>query len=67
MYPYVLLKIIPVERLVKGKFQDNFEFVQWFKKFFEANYDGKDYDPHTARQGQEVTPSPNSGKPVCAD
>lgn len=48
-------KIIPVDKLVKGKFQDNFEFVQWFKKFFDANYDGKDYDPEAARQGQEVT------------
>lgn len=38
---------------MKGKFQDNFEFVQWFKKFFDANYDGKDYDPEAARQGQE--------------
>lgn len=27
-------KVIPVERLVKGRFQDNFEFVQWFKRFF---------------------------------
>jgi len=33
-------KTIPVERLVKAKFQDNFEFCQWFKKFFDANYDG---------------------------
>ncbi|KAK1171795.1 microtubule-associated protein RP/EB family member 3-like isoform X1 [Acipenser oxyrinchus oxyrinchus] len=47
-------KIIPVERLVKGKFQDNFEFVQWFKKLFDANYDGKDYDPLQARHSQEV-------------
>ncbi|KAI4884076.1 hypothetical protein NFI96_030673, partial [Prochilodus magdalenae] len=47
-------KIIPVDKLVKGKFQDNFEFVQWFKKFFDANYDGKEYDPEAARQGQEV-------------
>ncbi|XP_006030544.1 microtubule-associated protein RP/EB family member 1 isoform X1 [Alligator sinensis] len=50
-------KIIPVDRLVKGKFQDNFEFVQWFKKFFDANYDGKDYDPVAARQGQETVAS----------
>ncbi|XP_041929219.1 microtubule-associated protein RP/EB family member 3a isoform X1 [Alosa sapidissima] len=55
-------KIIPVERLVKGKFQDNFEFVQWFKKFFEANYDGKEYDPLQARQGQDVAPPPNPGE-----
>ncbi|KAL7975794.1 hypothetical protein Chor_004546 [Crotalus horridus] len=51
-------KIIPVDKLVKGKFQDNFEFVQWFKKFFDANYDGKDYDPVAARQGQESCPAP---------
>jgi len=42
-------KVIPVEKLVKGKFQDNFEFVQWFKKYFDANYQGQEYDPLTAR------------------
>ncbi|XP_014661465.1 PREDICTED: microtubule-associated protein RP/EB family member 1-like isoform X3 [Priapulus caudatus] len=42
-------KIIPVERLVKGRFQDNFEFVQWFKKLFDANYDGHEYDAVNAR------------------
>ncbi|XP_067095646.1 microtubule-associated protein RP/EB family member 1-like [Osmerus mordax] len=54
-------KIIAVDKLIKGKFQDNFEFVQWFKKFFDANYDGKEYDPLAARQGQETTPMPNPG------
>lgn len=54
-------QIIPVERLVKGKFQDNFEFLQWYKKFFDANYDGKEYDPVMVRQGQEGTPPPNQG------
>lgn len=43
---------------MKGKFQDNFEFLQWFKKFFDANYDGKEYDPVLIRQGQEGTPPP---------
>ncbi|TWW68589.1 microtubule-associated protein RP/EB family member 3-like [Takifugu flavidus] len=69
-------KIVPVERLVKGKFQDNFEFLQWFKKFFDANWDGKDYDPVLTRQGPETTlppshpgslrssPSPTAVKPV---
>ena len=42
---------IPIEKLVKGRFQDNFEFVQWFKKFFDANFDGKDYDAYAAREG----------------
>lgn len=50
-----------MEKLVKGKFQDNFEFVQWFKKFFDANYDGKEYDPLLSRQGQDVAPAPNPG------
>jgi RP/EB family microtubule-associated protein len=35
--------------LVKGRFQDNFEFVQWFKKFFDANYQGDEYDGAHAR------------------
>ncbi|KAM9840531.1 microtubule-associated protein RP/EB family member 3-like isoform 1-T2 [Aulostomus maculatus] len=57
-------KIIPVERLVKGKFQDNFEFLQWFKKFFDANYDGKEYDPLQSRQGLEGTPPPLQTGPI---
>lgn len=60
-FPVSTIQIIPVEKLVKGKFQDNFEFVQWFKKFFDANYDGKEYDPLLARQGQDVAPAPNPG------
>lgn len=42
-------KIIPIDKLIKGRFQDNFEFLQWFKKFFDANYDGRDYDALLAR------------------
>ncbi|XP_045148226.1 microtubule-associated protein RP/EB family member 1-like [Echinops telfairi] len=57
-------KIIPVDKLVKGKFQDNFEFVQWFKKFFDANYNGKDCDPVAARQGQETAVAPSLVAPV---
>ncbi|XP_071836437.1 microtubule-associated protein RP/EB family member 1-like isoform X2 [Apostichopus japonicus] len=49
-------KIIPVERLIKGRFQDNFEFVQWFKKFFDANYTGGEYDPVAARHGSGSSP-----------
>jgi len=45
-------KIVPVDRLIKGRFQDNFEFIQWFKKFFDANYDGAPYDAVSARGNQ---------------
>uniref|UniRef100_A0A1B0G2X4 Microtubule-associated protein RP/EB family member 1 n=1 Tax=Glossina morsitans morsitans TaxID=37546 RepID=A0A1B0G2X4_GLOMM len=44
-------KIIPVDKLIRGRFQDNFEFLQWFKKFFDANYDGREYEPLVARGG----------------
>jgi len=41
---------------VKGKFQDNFEFVQWFKKFFDANLVKPigDYDAQSARNGEAM-------------
>jgi len=63
-----ITKVIPVEKLVKGRFQDNFEFVQWFKKFFDANYDGKEYDAFAVRDGLPLTnaeaksgPAPTGG------
>ena len=46
-----VFQIIPVDKLVKGRFQDNFEFCQWFKKFFDANYGGTEYDAFAARGG----------------
>lgn len=44
-------KEIPIQALIKGRFQDNFEFLQWFKSFFEANYSDQldDYDAIAAR------------------
>jgi len=54
-------KIVSVDRLVKGRFQDNFEFLQWFKKFFDANYGGQDYDAIGMRGGEEVG---SGGKPA---
>jgi len=52
-------KVVPIEKLVKGKYMENFEFVQWFKKFFDANYNGEmDYDPIEARGGVEVGEKP---------
>jgi len=56
-------QIVEVDKLVKAKFQDNFEFLQWFKKFFDANYSGDcgDYDPVRARGGQAL----GQGGPKC--
>ena len=62
-----LEQVIPVEKLVKGRFQDNFEFVQWFKKFFDANYNGAEYDALTAREGIPLGPNAGNAKvPVAA-
>ena len=35
-----ILQVIPVEKLIKGRFQDNFEFLEWFNKFWDANSGG---------------------------
>lgn len=47
-------KEVPIEKLVKGKYQDNFEFVQWFKRFYDANYTGNPYDALAARGGEHI-------------
>ncbi|KAJ6556795.1 calponin homology domain-containing protein [Mycena vulgaris] len=44
-------KPIPVERLIKCKMQDNLEFLQWLKKFWDANYGGGEYDAVGRRKG----------------
>lgn len=37
-------KLIPVLRLVKARFQDNLEFLQWFHQYFQSTYHAGDYD-----------------------
>ena len=69
-------KIVLVDKLVKGRFQDNFEFLQWFKRFFDANYQGQDYDAVAARGGSSVgtgsngssaaVPQPRSRMPMAS-
>jgi len=56
-------KTIPVEKLTKGKYQDNFEFCQWFKKFFDANYGGHEYDALAVRGGVQLPINSKMAKP----
>lgn len=51
---FLFFQIVPIDRLVKGRFQDNFEFLQWFKKFFDANYSGGEYDAAALRNGEQM-------------
>ncbi|KAJ3024189.1 UNVERIFIED_CONTAM: hypothetical protein HDU68_008279 [Siphonaria sp. JEL0065] len=45
---------IPVERLMKCKFQDNIEFMQWLKKYWDQYYPGGPYDAAGRRGGSAV-------------
>lgn len=50
-------KPIMVDRLIRGRYQDNLEFMQWFKAFYDLNVSENDYDPISRRNrgkgGQE--------------
>ncbi|GBE85460.1 Microtubule integrity protein [Sparassis crispa] len=49
-------KPIPVEKLVKCKMQDNLEFMQWCKRYWDTNYGGQGYDPVARRKGAPADP-----------
>ena len=38
-----------MNKLVKAKYQDNLEFLQWMKGFHDRSYSGQDYDGALAR------------------
>jgi len=48
---------IPVEQLVKCKMQDNLEFLQWTKRYWDQYYPGGDYDAVARRKGAGVPPA----------
>ncbi|KAL9610425.1 MAG: hypothetical protein Q9167_004880 [Letrouitia subvulpina] len=49
-------RVVPVESLIKCKMQDNLEFLQWTKRFWDQYYPGGEYDAVVRRKG--------SGNPV---
>ena len=51
-----------MDKLIKLKFQDNLEFLQWMKKFWDANYEGENVSavsvaPSTVISQKSVAPS----------
>ncbi|KHN97082.1 EB1 protein [Metarhizium album ARSEF 1941] len=52
-------KVIPVEALTKCKMQDNLEFLQWAKKYWDLKFPDHDYDAVARRKGGAL-PSSNS-------
>ncbi|KAF9348929.1 hypothetical protein BGX26_012704 [Mortierella sp. AD094] len=44
-------KSIPIERLMKCKMQDNLEFLQWLKRYWDGLFPGGPYDAAARRGG----------------
>lgn len=42
-------KPVPIDKLVKAKYQDNLEWLQWMKHFFDCKYSGEEYNPQERR------------------
>ncbi|EIW70157.1 hypothetical protein TREMEDRAFT_73748 [Tremella mesenterica DSM 1558] len=57
-------KPIPVDKLIKCKMQDNLEFLQWMKKFWDANAPGGGYDALGRTGGAAITSGPSSRAPA---
>ncbi|KAJ1961549.1 microtubule integrity protein mal3 [Dipsacomyces acuminosporus] len=47
-------KPVDPTRLMKCRFQDNFEFLQWLKRFWDSYYSGQHYDAVGRRKGRAV-------------
>ncbi|CAJ2506631.1 Uu.00g078170.m01.CDS01 [Anthostomella pinea] len=54
-------KPIPVSALVKCKMQDNLEFLQWVKRFWDQYYPGGDYDAVSRRKGAPLAAGAGGG------
>ena len=50
---------IPVQDLIKCKMQDNLEFLQWSKKYWDQYYPGGDYDALARRKGTGAGAAPS--------
>lgn len=45
-----ITKHVDVQKLIKAKYQDNLEFLQWMKHFFESTYGGQEYNAKERRE-----------------
>jgi RP/EB family microtubule-associated protein len=57
---------IEVQKLVKAKYQDNLEFLQWLKRYFDLNYNGEPYDAVGRRKGNDLFLIGSGNKPVAS-
>lgn len=62
------IKVVPVDKLIKGKYQDNLEFLQWCYSFYCSNGGGsEDYDAVARRALAGVKGRPLGEKANNAD
>jgi len=59
-------KPIRVESLVKCKMQDNLEFLQFVKQYWDQHFPGHEYDPVSRRKGQGGLPATGGAAPRAA-
>lgn len=55
-------KPIPVEQLTKCRMQDNLEFLQWTKRYWDQHYPGGDYDAVARRKASGAPASAGSSR-----
>ena len=59
-------KPVEVNRLIRGKYQDNLEFMQWFKAFYDGQRPVDGYDPVLARRKSKNARAAPEGAPAAA-
>ena len=50
---------LPTQELIKCKMQDNLEFLQWTKRYWDQYYPGGDYDALARRKGAPAGAAPS--------
>ncbi|RFN52887.1 rp/eb family microtubule-associated protein [Fusarium flagelliforme] len=58
-------KPIPVPQLIKCKMQDNLEFLQWTKRFWDLNFPDHEYDAVARRKGGAMPPAAAAPRPAA--
>ncbi|KAL8673593.1 MAG: hypothetical protein Q9168_001991 [Polycauliona sp. 1 TL-2023] len=59
-------RLVPVESLIKCKMQDNLEFLQWTKRFWDQYFPGGEYDAVARRKGAGAPPTSAASAPVTS-
>ncbi|KAL8809996.1 MAG: hypothetical protein Q9223_004589 [Gallowayella weberi] len=59
-------RLVPVDSLIKCKMQDNLEFLQWTKRFWDQYFPGGEYDAVARRKGAGAPAAAPAPAPVTS-